>query len=67
MAVHQCPGVALRAIDAGYTQIKLGYFGSSSKLGLPMFYVEEDGEVGSNVPSEAVNSSEMSVLEPGSG
>jgi hypothetical protein len=32
-----------------------------------MFYVEEDGEIGSDVPGEAINSSDTSILESGSG
>ena len=67
MAMHQCPRVALGAINARYTQIKLGYFVCSSKLGLPMFYVEEDGQIGSDVPGEAINTSDTSILEPGGG
>lgn len=67
MAMHQCPRVALGAINARYTQIELRYSVSSSKLGLPMFYVEENGEIGSDVPGEAINSSDTSILEPGSG
>lgn len=67
MAVHQCPGVALGAINACYTQIKLRHFASSSKLGLPMFYVEKDGEIGSDMSGEAINGSDTSILEPGGG
>lgn len=67
MAMHQCPRVAFGAIYARYTQIKLRYFLSSSNLGLPMFYVEEYGKIGSDVPGEAINSSDTPILEPGSG
>jgi len=67
MAMHQCPRVTLGAINARYTQIKLRYFVASSKLGLPMFYIEEDGEIGSDVPREGIHSSYTSILEPGSG
>ena len=65
--MHQRPGVALGAINARYAQIKLRYFLSSAKLCLPMFYVEEDGEIGSDVTGEGINSGDTSILEPGSG
>jgi hypothetical protein len=62
MAMHQCPRVAHGAINARYTPIKLRHFVSSSKLGLPMFYVEEDGKFGSDMSREAINSSDTSIL-----
>ena len=67
VAMHQCPGVAFEAINARYTQIKLRYFVSSSKLCLPVFYVEEDCEIGCDVPGEGLNSCDTPIPEPGSG
>jgi hypothetical protein len=46
--MHECPGVAFKPINARYPQIKQRYFVSSSDLGLPVFYVQEAVEIGSD-------------------
>jgi hypothetical protein len=65
--VHERPGVTFAAIDAGDPQVERRYFGASSDLGLPVFYVLEAGEIGSDVAGEGIKSGDAPVFEACSG
>src|SRR6478735_5412860 len=62
--MNECPRVAFKAINARYPQIKWRDFVASSDLGLPVFYVQEAGEIGSDVLGEGIKSRDASILEP---